>query len=62
MKPLSLMIASACIFMLSVSLPPSAAAQSSAGNPQALHVYGPGGPLPAMKEAATTFGSELTFR
>jgi accessory colonization factor AcfC len=58
MKPLSLMIASACIFMLSVSLPPSAAAQSSAGNPQALHVYGPGGPLPAMKEAATTFGSE----
>jgi accessory colonization factor AcfC len=58
MNVLSLTIASAFTFLLGAALAPSAAAQSVAGNTQVLHVYGPGGPLPAMKEAAATFGRE----
>jgi accessory colonization factor AcfC len=58
MKALSLTIASALTFLLSAAPAPPTAAQSVAGNTPVLHVYGPGGPLPAMKEAAAKFGRE----
>ena len=50
MKPLLLAIAIAMMTGLAFS-PPAGAAEP-------LYVYGPGGPLPAMKEAAATFGKE----
>ena len=41
--------------MLAVALAPGVAAQVTPGPRDTLHAYGPGGPLPAMKEAAAEF-------
>jgi accessory colonization factor AcfC len=46
MRPFILMLAAAGITV----------ASSAMAAPETLHVYGPGGPLPAMKEAAEMFG------
>ena len=35
---------------------------SSARAAEVIHVYCPGGPLPAMKEAAATFGAPCAWR
>ena len=46
MRPFILMLVAAGITI----------ASSAMAAPETLHVYGPGGPLPAMKEAAEMFG------
>ena len=44
--------------ILAVALAPGVAAQVTPDPRDTLHAYGPGGPLPAMKEAAATFGQK----
>ena len=54
-------VAIALLLMALASALPAAASSSQADAEQGavvLHVYGPGGPLPAMKEAADTFSKE----
>ena len=46
----------ACAFILMLAAAGITVASSAMAAPETLHVYGPGGPLPAMKEAAEMFG------
>jgi accessory colonization factor AcfC len=59
MKIFYLAMASALTVLTVSNFPATMAAQMEAGpDMPVLHVYGPGGPLPAMREAAEVFGRE----